>query len=74
MVFVGLITTSFFIGFPLIAFISTTIGMFFLGVVGLVYFIIKVLCEDDPNAIGVVKLKIKGFFMYKFKKVLAVRG
>lgn len=54
-----------------IATFSGFIGVFFLGVFGLVFplligaflFIVKVICENDPNALRVVKLSFSGMLL-----------
>lgn len=50
------------------------IGLYFLGVFGLIFpllicvflFVVKVVCENDPNALRVLKLSLSGMII-KFK-------
>lgn len=74
MVFVGLVSALFFIGFPLIIYVNAIVGALFGALVLVLFLFIKVSSENDPNAIDGIKLKLKGFAVYSFKKVLIIRG
>lgn len=42
-------------------------GMFptiiIMGFLGLICFVVKLVCENDPNAIGVIKWRLRGFLL-----------
>ena len=53
---------SVFLGFPALM-MWGIVGILIPAVVFLGLFILKLLCEDDPNAIDVIRWKIKGYFL-----------
>ena len=71
---IAILSSMFFIAFPLFFYVNTFVGLTVVAILLLALLAIKVMCEDDARAMEVVKVKIKGFLRYKFKKILAVRG
>ena len=74
MMMVFLIGTFFFICFPLYMFFGKVVGSIPTAFLVIVYVITKISSENDPNAIKVILLKMKGFLQFKLKKILGVRG
>ena len=54
-----------FLGFPALM-MWGVVGILIPAVIFLGLFVLKLLCEDDPNAIDVIQWKIKGYFL-KFR-------
>ena len=69
--FVGIF---FFICFPLYMFFGKGVGSIPTSLLVIMYVVTKISSENDPNAIKVILLKIKGFMLFKFKRILGVRG
>lgn len=65
-----------------IVFICLPLYMLFGLIVGIIptmlsiisFVIVKAISENDPNALAVLFLKIKGFSLFGFKRILGVRG
>lgn len=65
-----------------VAFFGGFIGFSFYGLKGLMpagfsllsIIVIRGMTENDPNALSLVSLKVKGFMIRKFSSIVAVRG
>lgn len=74
MIFVSLLASILFIALPVFYYVHKYLAYFIVCVDLLIFFIMKVISENDPNAGYVWILKIKGFIRFKLKNILAVRG
>lgn len=74
MLMVAILTALLFICLPSYILLGKVAGTITAIILVAVYLFAKFSCDNDPNALTVMKLQVLGFFQYKFKKILGVRG
>lgn len=74
MMMVGLLSALLFICLPAYIMIGKIAGSISAIILIGIYIFTKLSCDNDPNALLVIGLKVKGFFQYGFKSILGVRG
>lgn len=74
MLMVGLLSALLFICLPSYLLIGKVAGTVVAIILLAIYMFAKLSCDNDPNALTVIKLKVLGFLRYKFKRILSVRG